>query len=709
MATDGHTHEQPGAGNSQRLLAEFPHPAPDEWRQLVEKDLKGVPFEKKLVTKTYEGIDIQPLYTADQVADLPFTESLPGFPPYVRGGAAAGYQARAWEICQELPYPTPAEWNQAALHDLERGQTALNLALDQATQQGLDPDQAPAEAVGRSGLSLATLADLAEALADIDLEKTPLLIQAGTAGLPVAALLAALARQRAIPTATLRGCVAFDPLGALVQAGSLPLPLERAYAEMALLTAWAKEHAPDLQTIAVAGHPYHDGGGSAVQELAFTLAAAVEYLRGLQAHNLDINHIAPRIRFSLSVGANFFIEVAKLRAARLLWAQVIAAFGGDAAAQRLTIHVRSSRWNVTALDPYVNMLRGTIAAFAGIAGSCDSLHISPFDEAIHPPDEFSRRIARNTQLILDAEAHLGKVGDPAGGAWYVEALTDALARKAWALFQDVERQGGMAQALQAGFPQQQVAQTAEQRRAALATRKDVLVGVNMYPNLKEKPLAGHSADLAAVAQQRAAAVAGARGTRANPTPIASVEGAVAAALAGATLGEITAALRGDSGAGPEVAAIPVRRSSEPFEALRSAADAYLARTGARPRIFLAKMGPVVQHKARADFATGFFQVGGFEAVGNASFATAAEAAQAAVESGAPVAVLCSTDDTYPDLVPPFTQAVKAARPATLVVLAGYPADQVESHKAAGIDEFIHLRADVYRVLAHVMQTIGVTA
>lgn len=713
MASNGSARDQ------QRLMEEFPSATPEEWRKLVEKDLKGAPFEKRLVTKTYEGIDVQPVYTQENIDGLPHLGSLPGFSPYVRGSAAAGF-ARSWELCQELPYSLPADWNSAARHDLDHGQTALNLVFDQATLNGQDPDHADATTVGRSGLSLATLSDLATTLDGIDLAAVPLFMQAGASALPIAALLAALVQQQGQDPAQLSGCVAMDPLGVLARDGTLPLSLDRAYAEMAQLTGWALEHAPKLQTIAVSGHPYHDGGGSAVHELGFVIATAVAYLRAMQERGLDIQQTAPQVRASFSVSPNFFTELAKLRAARLLWAQVVAAFGGDEAAQKLNIHVRSSRWNTTALDPYVNMLRATVEAFAGIAGSANSIHVSSFDAAIQPPDEFARRIARNTQLVLDAEAHLGKVSDPAGGSWYVEYLTDAIARKAWELFQEVERQGGMAQALQAGFPQQLVAQTAAQRSAALATRRDILVGVNRYANIQEKAVPDHQPDYAAIAKRRAEQIASHRAMSADgrstvATKIeqlhnaATLDGAIAAALAGATLGEITAALRADDSARPTITPISQVRGSEPFEQLRAAAAAYLSRTGGRPQVFLANMGPVAQHKARADFATDFFQIGGFAVLNNMGFTTVEEAAQAAVNAGAPVVVICSTDATYPELAPPLTQQIKAARPDTLVILAGYPADQVESHKAAGVDEFIHVRADVYSILARAMEKIGVLA
>jgi methylmalonyl-CoA mutase len=416
------------------------------------------------------------------------------------------------------------------------------------------------------------------------------------------------------------------------------------------------------------------------------------------------------------------MEVAKLRAARMLWAKVVAAFGGNEASQKMTMHGRTSAWNKTVYDPYVNMLRTTTEAFAGIVAGCDSLHVSCFDEAVRLPDEFSRRIARNSQIILQKESHLTQVIDPAGGSWYVEQLTDTLAKKAWQLFQTVEQQGGMFKALQAGFPQEQVAKTAQERANNLAQRKDIMVGTNMYPNLSEKRLEVRGPDYAALHKKRANYVSDYRTEMDNPQStlvldkLANilnadsahlVEAAIEAALTGATLGEIARTARTGDEAKTTLKAIGVHRGAEMFESLRRAAEAYQSKTGSLPRAFLANMGPIPQHKARADYASGFLQVGGFAIIGNNGFATVAEAAQAALASGAPLVVICSTDETYPELVPPLVESIKAAKPETLVVLAGYPTEHVEAFKAAGVDEFVHVRANVYNTLAQLQQKLGI--
>ena len=698
-------------------FSEFPPTPYEEWRKVVDKFLKGAPFEKRLITKTYEDIDLQPMYRREDVAGLPHLDSLPGFAPYLRGTSPLGYVTQSWDVAQELPYATPAAFNEALRADMSRGQNAVNLVLDHPTLSGVDADQAEAAQVGKGGLSISSVADLARALDGVDLETTPIYIQASASALTFTALLAALVNQQGKALAKVRGAVGMDPLSQLARDGHLSRDLDGIYGVMAQLTTWAVANAPQLQTITVQGHPYHNGGASTTQELAFALATAVEYIRAMQNRGLNIDDIAPRIRFSLSVGTNFFMEIARLRAARLLWAKIVKAFGGSDESQKMSLHARTSSWNQTVYDPHVNLLRATTEAFSSAVGGCDSLHISPFDELLRTPDEFSRRIARNTHTVLREESHITRTVDPAGGSWYVENLTDSVGRKAWALFQEIEKQGGMVKALEAGAPQKQVADTAAKRAANIAKRKDIFVGSNMYPNLKETRLEPEAVDFAARQAERAAALnqyrasANAGQKQAALDTLAQggnkVEAAIQAALAGATLGEIAQAARADAKAGVTITPICAYRGAQAFETLREAAEAFVARTGQRPQVFLATMGPLTQHKGRADFSTAFLAVGGIETIYPAGFETADEAADAALASGAPAVVICSTDPTYPELVPPLAQKLKQANPGLIVLLAGYPADHVEAFKAAGVDDFIHLAANCQSLLSTLQKKMGV--
>ncbi len=697
---------------------EFPPTPYEEWRKVVDKFLKGAPFEKRLVTKTYENIDLQPMYRQEDIEGLPHLDSLPGFAPYLRGTTPLGYVASSWDVAQELPYGTPAAFNEALRADLARGQNAVNLVLDRPTLAGVDADQAEADDVGKGGLSVSSVADLAQALDGVDLESTPIYIQASTSALTFTALLAALVQQQGKSLAKVRGAIGMDPLGQLARDGRLPRDLDGVYDVMAQLAAWAKANAPQVQTITVQGSPYHNGGASTTQELAFALATAVDYVRAMQARGLGIDDIAPRIRFSLSIGSNFFMEIARLRAARLLWAKIVQAFGGNEESQKMSLHARTSAWNQTVYDPHVNLLRATTEAFSGAVGGCDSLHISPFDELLRVPDEFSRRVARNTHTVLREESHITRTVDPAGGSWYVENLTDSVGRKTWAIFQEVEKQGGMAQALEAGWPQSQIADTAAKRAANIAKRKDIFVGTNMYPNMKETRIEPAPVDAWAVQTERATALnrfraaANAGQKQAALDALAKagangVEAAIQAALAGATLGEIAQAARTGAKAGPTLNAVHAHRGAQAFEALRQAAETYTARIGQRPEVFLATMGPLTQHKGRADFATAFLGVGGFETIYPSGFNTPDEAADAALASGAKAVVICSTDATYPEIVPPLAQKLKKASPDLIVLLAGYPADQVEAFKAAGVDDFIHLAANCQALLSTLQKKMGV--
>ncbi len=599
--------------NHKRLFEDFGVPTYDEWRQAAEASLKGVPFDKKLLTRTYEGIVLQPLYFS---ADVVHQYTLPGQPPYVRGTRVAG---NTWSIIQDIPYDSPESFNVALRHDLENGQTAVQLP------------------------AVASADELETALDGVDLTTLPLFIRVGASPAAMVAVLETWMAKRGYTD--LYGCIQADPLGALICGDDVDVA--QVYGDIAQAMIWAADHAPNLDVVTVDSTRYHDGGGNAVQELAYAVATGVAYVRAMLERGVPIERI--RVSFEYAVGVEFFMEVAKLRAARLLWSQIMEAFGQSEPS--IAVRVHSDFRNKTVYDPYVNMLRTTVESLVGAVSGVDGMTIAPFDAVIRPPDEFSRRVARNQQLILRDECNLAHLIDPAGGSWYVEHLTDELAKRAWALFQEIEAAGGMLAALEGGTPQAQIAEVAQTRATNLATRRDRQVGINMYVNVQETRLPGEG-----VAQ----------------TP---------------TTGQIEP--------------VPVRRTAEPFEVLRAAADAYTERTGQRPQIFMANLG---QYKLRADFTVGFYEVGGFEMLNNNGFATPEEAAEAALVSGAPVMVICSTDDAYPEIVPPL---VKAVKPEMVVILAGYPQDQIETHKAAGVDAFIHIRANCYEMNRELQRQIGV--
>ncbi|RXT04205.1 methylmalonyl-CoA mutase [Ammoniphilus sp. CFH 90114] len=692
---------------------EFAIPTYEQWRQAAEKALKGASFDQLLVKPTYEGIQTQPIYRQEDIKNLMFAHSLPGMAPFVRGTNALGYLTHPWEVAQEMRVADPKDFNTQARYDLERGQTMLNIVLDRPTWLGQNPDLADVQDVMVVGLSLFTLDDLDIALEGIDLENTPLYINAGPSALSMIALVVAHMQKRNIQQSRLRGCIGADPIAILAEEGHSPYPLEKLYDSMAQTVQWAQEYAPGLQTVIVSGHPYHHGGGNAVQELAFALATGVEYLRELQERDIDINIAARHIRFEFSIGSHLFMEMAKLRAARMLWSNIIQAFGGNEDAQKMIIHARTSKWNKTIHDPYVNMLRGTAEAFSGIIGGVDSLHVAPFDETIREADDFSRRISRNIQHILSSEAHLGRVIDPAGGSWYVEALTDAVAQKAWELFQSVEEEGGMRKSLEKGGPQQKVQEVLHQRQANLASRKDKIVGTNMYAHLEEPILAKQAIDYLTRSKERVQSAHEYRQGRqalALPHRPLSIGEAVDLFLKGVTIGEISQNLVGELGRHqPQVQPIRAVRAAEPFEALRAASAQFKQKTGALPQVFLANMGSVAQHKARTDFSIGFFEVGGFQVLANKRFDQVDEAVQSALDSGATVTVICSSDELYPQVVPMIAKQLKEKSSAMTVIVAGKPtAEWAETFIQAGVDEFIHTGSNCYDLLFELQQKKGIS-
>lgn len=706
------------------LRADFPPHTYEDWRSAADALLKGAPFEKALVTKTYEGIDWQPIYRKEDTTSLPQNSSLPGSGLFVRGRHSSGSLAKTWAISQELPIGTPEDFNAAALNDLSRGQTELNVLLDLATRSGQDPDTAAAGLVGACGLSLAHLGDLDRALRDIDISKTPLYFRAGSSGLPVAALLFALAKMRGVRLADLKGCIEMDPLASLVTKGKISVSLDCAFREMAILTLHAAAQAPNLQTIGIQGHPYHDGGANAVQELAYALSTAMEYFRKLDSHGVPLDTAAPRVRLALSVGSNYFMEIAKIRAARWLWSRMIEALGGNDASRAVYIHARTSLWNKSILDPHTNMLRGAAEAFSAVVGGCDGLHVGAYDEVVRVPDELSRRVARNTQIILAEECGLTRVIDPAGGSYFVEWLTNEIAAKAWALFQNIEANGGMLKALETGSIQAEVAKVASAKSGNLAKRRDSLVGINVYPNGAEKPLDTRPVDYVALQKLRARQIesyrtAGGMSLHSNvmaklaslleAAPSQVLPKAIEALMAGASLGEVGRILRFNDPGKTKITPIPQSRLAQPYEKLRRAVWNWKERTGALPKILQANFGPSRTYRVRADWTTAFFQTGGFDVLADKDFKSASEVVAALQGSGAGIVVITSSDESYPTAVPEIATALKAAQPSVYVIVAGAPGESEAAWRSAGVDDFVNVRVGNYELNEKLLTRLGVLA
>ena len=443
------------------LFAEFEPVTPEQWLEAVRMSLRGRPLDS-LVKRSIDGIDMHPRTGAADLDGIAHHRSLPGQYPYVRGTDSAGYRATPWLIAQDIEIADPREFNLALRDALANGQSAIVLG---------------------DALQLAEPDDVKRAFADIDLGRYPIFFQSTRSSARAAdsydLFLTALGEDE---MQSLRGCAGCDPLGRLAQSGSIPAD---AFERLTAHVTNVSEHSPNLGSIAVDTAAYHDAGANTVQELAIALATGVTYLRELSQRGLALDTLACKTQVSMSIGENFFTEIAKFRAIKLLWAQMMRAFGVKGGGQTVSLHARSGRRNKTRRDPHVNLLRLTTEALSAALGGVDALTIAPFDQPLGASDAFSRRLARNLQLILQEELQLTQLIDPAGGTWHIEKLTDQLARSAWSIFQEIEARGGMLACLQAGYLQAEIAAVADRRRRDMAAGETILVGSNKYANPDE--------------------------------------------------------------------------------------------------------------------------------------------------------------------------------------------------------------------------------
>lgn len=702
-------------------FTEFAPPSYEQWKQEVVTALKGGSFEKSMFTKTYEDIILNPIYRLEDQMHITHNKTYPGMASNLRGANAGGYIHKVWTIVQECDGKTHEEANEMVKHELLKGTTAASFVLDTATRKGLDSDKAEAKEIADKGVSLGTLSDVEQLLADVDLEKFEINIYAGASNIAMLAAVAAVFDKKKFPLDRLHGAITADPVGELVLDGELQRPLDEYYDEMAHSIAWADQYAPGLKTVVVNTDVYHNGGANSIQEVAYAMNEAITYMRAMELRGIDVDTFCKHLRFHFSIGANFFMEIAKLRSLKMVWAQLVKNCGGSEEAQKINLYVSTSTFCQTKYDPYVNILRAATQSFSAVVGGMDGMYVKPFDHCIRPSDEFSRRIARNIQIMEQHEFNFIQPIDPAGGSWYLEPLTEEFTEKVWVKFQEIEAHGGLLKALESGKVQQAVKEILEERFNNLATRKDRAVGNNMYPNMTEKLLEIPEVDFHKIISERETALAVNRKVRDNTyveavlaelgkrdisTIGTLVVEAEKALRAGATLGEIASALTGNS-KGEKVEAIAPHRWTERYEKLRMRTEKFVADTGENVKIFLANMGPIPQHKARADFVTSFMQVAAFDVMTNNGFPTAEEAVQAALASGAGVAIVCSTDATYPELAPAVTKGIKAVNPAMKVFLAGAPSAELKALcDAAGMDDYISVKSNCYETLLRMQKERG---
>ena len=705
-------------------LDEFTEPSWDEWVEACNALLKGAPFDKVMYTKNYEDITFDPIYRLKETDAILPTDDYPGMGDYLRGATLNGYVHEPWGIAQACDETLPADNNELLKEEIAKGSTVYHIKLDTATMNGIDAKDA--EKIGDVGVNVTTVEDMSVLLNGLKLDKYPLMLYTGAGAKGIIALTEAALKGAGKDLQGVKGVIGADPLGELVVNGKSSTSLNALFDEMAETIKYTREHAPLIHPVYVRSDCFTDGGANAVQEVAYTFASAVEYIREMQKRGISLKDIAASLYFAFNQGANFFMEIAKLRALRQVWAAIMEAFGAEEADRSIMVHGRSSRFTKTVIDPYVNMLRNCTQTFSGVVGGVNTYENPPFDELIRKGDVFSRRIARNLHVMLQEEFGMLCPIDPAGGSWAVESLTKQIVEKIWAEFQKIEGMGGMVKALKAGYPQEQIAKTLDERFKALELRKDRAVGVNMYPNMTEEPLERRAEDSEALKKQRAAAVAAyvadidTNFVAGKLADVATVEAAIEAFSNGATLGQVAAA-----GCKAEeietITPITAHHWTERYEALRFDTERYMKETGKNVEVFLANMGPIPQHKARADFSTSFLQVGEFNVHLNNGFqddegkpGSRYEKCVAALKAGIDdkgtpydVAVICSTDKTYPEDVPALAPMLKAANPNMTLFLAGAaPKDLEAIYLAAGVDDFISVKANCFATLKKLQQKKG---
>ncbi len=664
------------------LFAEFPPVTPQAWVDRITKDLKGADFEKKMIWRTDEGFALRPFYTA---ADLPAEAAPPGAPPFLRGYRRT---SNAWQARADIREGDAAAANARALALLEHGADGVGFEL------ALVGDRL-------SGVGVRDQAALQRLLQGIWIDQAQISFTANSAAAPglLALYLNEAERQGKNPGA-LAGLFSFDPTHDLARSGSLFAAPAECY-KLAADLARATEGAPGLRPLCASNRALHESGANTSTELAFALASAHEFLARLTEHGLSPARIASSLYLHFEIGSNYFMEIARLRAARLLWAKIAGEYApGDAAAAQLFIHCESSRWNQTLYDPHVNMLRGTTEGMSAALGACESLSIAPFDQRSGEREDYGDRIALNTQHLLRYEAHLDKTVDPAAGSYYIETLTLALAESAWKHFQEIERAGGALAALEQGVVQAQVEPCRTKKTAAVAARRVTLLGTNQYPNQKDR-MAGK---LRAPTDVRLEPVAPADAGAAldAESPFAALR---AAARGGAHLGRLAALVsRANS---TRAAILPAFAGAAPFEALRLAAEAFEAKRGSPPRVFLFLWGDRAARSARSIFAQNFFGCAGYASTEEPAAESIAAGAELAVKSGSDIIVLCSSDAEYAEFAPAAARELAARNSRALLVVAGYPEAALADLKVAGIERFIHVRSNLLEELRGYHKLLGI--
>lgn len=606
------------AEKKELLFDMFPPVSTEEWRAKVEADLKGAPFEKKLVWRTNEGFNVQPMYRAEDIKDLKTTDSLPGEFPYVRGTHAGN----DWLTRQEIVADSAEAANAVALDVLNKGVTSLGFTVKEAT----------AEEVA------ALLKDIHLPAVEVNFTCCP------RKAVELAKVLVSYLKEKGVEN-EFKGSIDFNPYRRPLRHGE---PFKGDIAAVATELVTEVRDVPGLKVLAVDSVMLEDAGAYIYQELGYALAWGAEWLTMLTEADVDADEVARRIKFNMGVSSNYFMEIAKFRAARMLWAQIVKKYEVADEDCKMTVHAVTSRFNQTLYDAYVNLLRSQTECMSAALAGVDSITVTPFDTPYKKPDDFSERIARNQQFLLKEESHLDKVVDPAGGSYYVETLTVAIAEQAWKVFLAVEEAGGFLAQVNDGSVQKVIRETSEKRHTDVARRKEFLLGTNQFPNINE------------MAAEKI------------------IEGGGSVCSCGHSHEESTEA------------GLPTSRAASDFEALRLATEA----SPVRPKVFMLTIGNLAMRLARAQFSTNFFGCAGYEIIDNLGFDTVEQGVDAALAAGADVVVLCSSDEEYATLAP---EAYKYLAGRAEFVVAGAP-ECMDDLKAQGINDYVHVRCNVLDVL-----------
>jgi len=624
------------SADEKKLFSDFPPVSTTEWEEKIHKDLKGGDYEKRLVWDTQEGFRVKPYYRKEDLAEIEYLDSTPGSFPFVRGLNSGGND---WIVRQDIHTKDAGEANRIAVDAINRGARSVGfntkelLAKDQTglMLDGIDPEVTEIHLFGSRSYPLTVSLFMNE----LD--------------------------QRKVNKELVRGSLNFDPLGYLLAHGDFYISEENGFEEAVYLLSQLKNELPGFHVITVNGHRFQDAGSTLVQELAFSLAAGNEYLARLTAARFSPDEIAPRITFSFALGPGYFMEIAKLRAARLLWSGIVEQYkpeNPDSCAMH--IHCVTARWNKTIYDPYVNMLRTTTEGMSGALGNASSISILPFDIPYEEPTGFAERIALNQQLIFKEESHLDKVADPAAGSYFIENMTNSMAIHAWNLFKEVEEKGGIIECIKTGFIQDAIAASRNRKEKEVTQKKILVLGTNQYPNTTE------------------------------------------------TMQDKVSSKQADEEEKPgKYKKIGHFRAGEAFEELRLATEHSVAKGHKTPAVFLFTMGNVAMLRARAGFTTNFFGCAGYRIIDNPGFKTVDAGVEAALKSEAQVVVICSSDEEYGQIVPQAARKIKEQNPGVIVVVAGYPKEKIEEYRSAGVDDFIHIRSNLLEELKIFQHRLGI--